>query len=88
MGFEIIETSAEDRIKHDEWSEKNISGVEVLKEFTIQIENNKFERILVGTKSIKYRACSLTFITESGKECFVNIADIYYNEDYFKKIPI
>ena len=86
MGFSIVKITEEERIKGDEWSEENILGAEVLKEFTTQQGSNKFERILIGTISNRYQFCNMHFISENGVDCLVNICDVYNNEDFFKKI--
>lgn len=94
MPVQGAHTTEEDWKLLEEWDEKNVSGAEVLKDFTETVYDeekklyNKILSIKQGTKSHNYKQCYFGFMSEEGIEVLINVATIYRNEKYFKKIEM
>jgi len=70
----------------DFWSEDQVSGAEVIKDFTETMDDNIMVEIKTGTKSHEYSHCYFHFTSHEGPEVLINVATISQNDNYFKPI--
>jgi len=82
-----VKLTDNERELFNQWDENKVSGAEVLKDFTYEV-NNKLIPIKKGTKSHEYKHCYFKFKSESGVDVHINVATVCENSDYFKKIEI
>ena len=68
------------------WSEDQVSGAEVIKDFTETMDDNIMVEIKAGTKSHGYSHYNFHFKSHEGPEVLINVATISQNNNYFKPI--